>query len=250
MIVDIKKKLTFAALLKRIFIAMAQEKNDDALLDVDNVLGKAELYFEENKKNLTTIAVVLIALIGGYFAYKYLYIAGEEEAAAKEMFRAEQLFSIENYEAAINGNGADVKGFSQIVEDYSITPSGNLAQYYLGISLLKTGKYEEAIEHLEEFDGKDQIIGPQATAAIGDAHLELGNFDEAITFYLKAAEQNANSFNTPLFLKKAALVNEEKGSCITAIQLYERIKNEYPKTDLAREMDKYIARAKVLGNIE
>lgn len=229
---------------------MAKENNNDTLVDVDNVLDKAELYFEENKKNLTTIAVIFIAIVGGYFAYKYLYIAGEEEAAAKEMFRAEQLFAQENYEAAINGNGTDIKGFSTIVDEYSATPSGNLAQYYLGISLLKTGKYEEAIEHLEEFDGKDQIVGPQATGAIGDAYMELGQIDEAITFYLKAAEQNANSFTSPLFLKKAALANEDKMSFITAVQLYERIKNEYPETDDARDMDKYIARAKVLGNLQ
>jgi tetratricopeptide (TPR) repeat protein len=229
---------------------MAKEKDNEVLVDVDNVLDRAELYFEENKQRFTTIAVVLFGLIGGYLAYKYLYIAGEEEAAAKEMFRAEQFFAMENYEAAINGNGGDIKGFSQIVDEYSATPSGNLAQYYLGISLLKTGKFEEAIEHLEEFDGKDQIVGPQATGAIGDAYLELGQFDEAITFYLKAAEQSPNAFTSPVFLKKAALVNEEKGSCITAVQLYERIKNEYPQSEIAKDMDKYIARAKVMGNLE
>ncbi len=229
---------------------MAQEKNDDSLIDVENVFSKTELFFEENKKNITIILATLLIVVGGYFAYKYLYIAGEEEAASKDMFKAEQFFNQENFDKAINGDGASAIGFSQIVEDYSMTPSGNLAQYYLGISLLKTGKFEEAIEHLEAFESDDQIVGPQATAAIGDAYMELNKIDEAITFYLKAAEQNSNSFNTPLFLKKAALANEQKGSCLAAVQLYERIKNEFPETDAAREMDKYISRAKVIGNLE
>jgi len=228
---------------------MAQEKNNESLIDVENVFSKTELFVEENKKNITIILTAIIIVVGGYFAYKYLYIAGEEEAAAKEMFKAEQYFNQENYEKAINGDGNAI-GFSQIVEDYGITPSGNLAQYYLGISLLKTGKFEEAIEHLEDFNSDDQIVGPQATAAIGDAYMEMQKVDEAITFYLKAAEQNVNSFNTPLFLKKAALANEDKASYPVAVQLYERIKNEYPETETAREMDKYIARAKVLGNLE
>jgi len=228
---------------------MAQEKNNDSLIDVENVFSKTELFVEEHKKNITIILAALVIIVGGYFAYKYLYIAGEEEAAGKEMFKAEQYFNQENFEKAITGDGNAI-GFSQIVEDYSITPSGNLAQYYLGISLLKTGKFEEAIEHLEEFSSDDQIVGPQATAAIGDAYMELHKVDEAITFYLKAAEQNANSFNTPLFLKKAALANEKKASYPVAVQLYERIKNEYPETETAREMDKYIARAKVLGDLE
>ena len=228
---------------------MAQEKNNDSLIDVENVFSKTELFVEEHKKNITIILAAIVIIVGGYFAYKYLYIAGEEESASKEMFKAEQYFNQENFDKAINGDGNAI-GFSQIVEDYSITPSGNLAQYYLGISLLRTGKFEEAIEHLEEFSSKDQIVGPQATAAIGDAYMELHKVDEAITFYLKAAEQNANSFNTPLFLKKAALANEDKASYPVAVQLYERIKNEYPETETAREMDKYIARAKVLGNLE
>jgi tetratricopeptide (TPR) repeat protein len=247
---DIKKKLTFALQLKKLDLIMAKEKNDDSLIDVENVFSKTELFIEEHKKNITIILSAIVIVVGGYFAYKYLYIAGEEEAASKEMFKAEQYFNQDDYEKAINGDVTNAVGFTQIVEDYGMTPSGNLAQYYLGISLLKTGKFDEAIEHLEEFESDDQIIGPQATAAIGDAYLELNKKDEAITYYLKAAEQNANSFNTPLFLKKAALVNEEKGSCPAAIQLYERIKNEFPETETAREMDKYIARAKVIGNIE
>jgi tetratricopeptide (TPR) repeat protein len=229
---------------------MAKEKNDDSLIDVDTVFSKTELFIEENRKNITIILATIVIVVGGYFAYKYLYIAGEEEDAGREMFKAEQFFNQEDYNKAINGDGANAMGFMQIVEDYSMTPSGNLAEYYLGISLLKTGKFEDAIEHLEAFSSDDQIVGPQATAAIGDAYMELKQTDEAITFYLKAAEQNANSFNTPLFLKKAALANEEKGSCITAVQLYERIKNEYPETEAAREIDKYISRAKVMGNLE
>ena len=173
---------------------MAHEKNDDSLIDVENVFSKTELFFEENKKNITIILAALLIIVGGYFAYKYLYIAGEEEAASKDMFKAEQFFNQENFDKAINGDGANAIGFTQIVEDYSMTPSGNLAQYYLGISLLRTGKFEEAIEHLEAFESDDQIVGPQATAAIGDAYMELNKTDEAITFYLKAAEQNSNSF--------------------------------------------------------
>jgi tetratricopeptide (TPR) repeat protein len=79
--------------------------------------------------------------------------------------------------------------------------------------------------------------------------MEQGRIDEAITYYLKASEQHANEFNTPVFLKKAGLANEDKKSYITAIQLYERIQNEYADTDEGQEMAKYISRAKILGNL-
>jgi tetratricopeptide (TPR) repeat protein len=227
---------------------MAQNQKDDLIVDVEEVLGKTELYFEKNKQKIITVAVALVVLVGGFFAYKYVYVAGEETTASSEMFKAEAYFAKDSLDKAINGDGVAL-GFAQIAEDYSVTPSGNLAQYYLGISYLKKGKYEDAITHLEEFNSKDQIVAPQATGAIGDANLELGKVDEAITFYLKAADQNTNKFTTPIFLKKAAIANEGKGNYADAVKLYERIKNEFPETIEGAEMDKYIGRAKALGNL-
>ncbi len=191
----------------------------------------------------------MVALVGGYLAYKYWYVAGEEAKAQTEMFRAVQFFESDSLDKAMNGDGGLVSGFTQMVEDYSITPSGNLAEYYLGMCYLKKGEFEAAIEHLEEFDGNDQMAGPTAVGAIGDANLELGRTDEAITYYLKAAEEGKNKFITPVFLKKAAMANEDKGNYADAVKLYERIRNEFAETQEGREMDKYIARAKTLGNI-
>ena len=227
---------------------MAMEKEEAPIVDVAEAFSKTELYIEQNKKSLMTIAGVIIVLVGGYFAYKYWYVAGEETKARTEMFKAEQYFEKDSLNKAINGDGTS-SGFIQIADDYGITPSGNLAEYYLGMCYLKQGKYEDAIEHLKSFSSKDQIVAPLATAAIGDANMELGKTDEAITYYLKAAEQNTNNFDTPICLKKAAMANEEKGNYADAVKLYERIKNEFTETTEAKDIDKYIARAKTLGNL-
>lgn len=227
---------------------MAKEIKDEPIVDVEQAFTKTELYIEQNKKSLMIIATAIIVLVGGYLAYKYWYVAGEEKSARAEMYRAEDYFGKDSLDKAMNGD-SEAKGFIQITEDYGITPSGNLAEYYLGICYLKKGQYEEAIEHLQEFDGKDQIVGPAATCAIGDANMELGRVDDAVTYYLKAAEQNGNKFTSPIYLKKAAMANEEKGNYADAVKLYERIKNEYSETLEGREMEKYIARAKTLGNL-
>ncbi len=228
---------------------MAKQINEEPIVDVEQAFSKTELYIEQNKKSLMIIAVVIVALVGGYFTYKYWYVAGEETKARTEMFKAEDFFGKDSIDKAMNGNGPAALGFIQIADDYSITPSGNLAEYYLGICYLKKGKYEEAISHLKEFNSADQIVGPQATGAIGDANMELGKTDEAITFYLKAAEQSVNNFTTPIFLKKAAMADEDKGNYADAVKLYERIKNEFAETAEGKEMDKYISRAKGLGNL-
>jgi tetratricopeptide (TPR) repeat protein len=227
---------------------MAQKITDEPIVDVEEAFSKTEAYIEQNKQSLMIILGVVIALVGGYFAYKYWYVAGEETKARAEMFKAEQYFEKDSLNKAINGDGVAV-GFTQIVDDYGITPSGNLAEYYLGICFLKKGQFEDAITHLEKFDSKDQMVAPIAIGAIGDANMELGKTDEAITFYLKAAEQSTNNFTTPIYLKKAAMANEDKGNYADAVKLYERIKNEFAETMEGKEMDKYIGHAKVLGNL-
>ena len=227
---------------------MAQQIKDEPIVDVEQAFSKTELYIEQNKTSLIIITSAILVLVGGYFAYKYWYVAGEEARARTEMFKAEDYFSKDSLNKAINGDGVAM-GFLQIVDEFSITPSGNLAEYYLGICYLKQGQFENAILHLQEFDSSDQIIGPQATGAIGDANLELGRTDDAITYYLKAAEQNTNFFTTPIFLKKAAMANEEKANYADAIKIYQRIKNEFSESTEGKEIDKYMSRAKSLGNL-
>ena len=226
---------------------MAEEK-DQPILDVQEAYGKTEQYIIENSKSLSIIAGAIIALVGGYFAWKYLYVADLEESARKEMFKAEQYFEQDSLNQAVNGS-VQYKGFVAIADEYGVTPTGNLAQYYAGICFLKKGEYEKAIEHLSEFNSKDEMVGPLATGAIGDAHMELGHTEDAVSYYLKAAEQSKNNFTSPIYLKKAALAYEEKGEYENAVKVYERIKNDFSETPEARDMDKYIARAKAMGGV-
>lgn len=225
---------------------MASEKKDEPILDVEQTYSKVEQYIIDNQKSLSIIVGTIVVLIGGYFAWTKLYVAEQEKSANTEMFFAEQYFEQDSIDLAINGNGSDRKGFIQIVDEYSITKAGNLAEYYLGMCYLKKGEYEKAIEHLSNFDGDDQMIAPLALGGIGDAHLELGHTDEAISYYQQAADENKNNFTSPIFLKKAGLAFEEKGNYADAVKIYERIKIDFPETEEGKEIDKYIAHAKAL----
>jgi len=227
---------------------MSKQVKDEPIVNVAEALTKTERYIEQNKKSLTIVTSVIAILVGGFLAYKYWYVPGEEEKAGAEMFKAEQYFEKDSLDKAINGD-AVFAGFSTIADDYGITPSGNLAEYYLGIAYLKKGQYQEAIDHLQNFSSKDQVVSAVATGAIGDACMEMGNTYDAISYYIKAAELNPNKFVTPIYLKKAGLANESKGNYSDAVKLFERIKNEYAETSEGKEMDKYIARAKTLGNL-
>jgi hypothetical protein len=56
------------------------------------------------------------------------------------MFQAVRYFESDSLNLALNGDGNNL-GFLQIVEDYSGTKAGNLANYYAGVIYLKQGNF-------------------------------------------------------------------------------------------------------------
>lgn len=220
-------------------------------------LGGLEVFYEKNKKAITYGGGALLAIVAIYSFYTFYWLPGQQKEANNEAFFAQTYFEKDSFLVALNGGiivqTADgpktMMGFKEIADNYGATKTGKLANYYAGICLLRTGKFEEAIESLEKFDGKDEMVAPVAIGATGDAYMELNKVDEAINYYLKAAEQSTNDFTTPIYLKKAAFAYEQKANYTEALATYERLKNEYSKSSEAREVDKYIARVKTLGNI-
>ncbi len=228
---------------------MASEK-DEPIVDVQESISRAEQYIEENKQSLSIIIGAVIVLVGGYFAWTKLYIAPLEEEAQSQMFMAERYFEKDSLDKAINGDG-QFYGFKDIIENYGPTPTGNLAHMYLGLCYLNKGQFEDAITELKEYDnGDDMMLGPVSLGAIGDAYSELGNAEDAINYYKKAASANQNSFTTPIYLMKAAGLFEDKNDYTNSLKLYEQLKVDFPESREGREIEKFISRAKAKGGIE
>lgn len=234
------------------------ETKEKAVIDMEGQIDRAELFFHDYKKQLGIAGAIVIAIVGIIVAYKMWYLPTKDAEAQSELFYAESYFEKDSFNVAITGgktvklaDGTDktIMGFEEIADNYGLTPSGNLAQYYLGICYLRTGKFEEAIDHLEKFSTDDVILNSVAIGAMGDATMELNKTDEAVKYYLKAADQNTNTFTSPIYLKKAATAQEVKGNYADAIKIYERIQKEFSKSTEARDIEKFITRAKILGNL-
>jgi tetratricopeptide (TPR) repeat protein len=219
------------------------EIKDEKNIDISETLSKTEKYIEENRRTLSIAVGVVVVIIVGYLLYSKMYVGGKEKEARAQMFIAEQYFKNDSLRLAINGDG-NYPGFEEIANDYSVSPSGNLAKLYLGMSHLRMGKYQEAIDDLKSYDGNDMITSSLALSAIGDAYMELNQPDDAISYYEKASNKNANNFTTPLILMKLGGAYESKGQYKEAAEAYERIKKDYPKSAEGMEAEKYIARSK------
>ncbi len=214
---------------------------------VEEALSKTEQYIERNQKTLLYILGGIVLLVGAYFGYQRYYLQPKEKDAQQQMFMAEQYFAKDSLDKALYGDGMYL-GFIDIIDEYGITKSANLAHYYAGIIFLKKGEFEEAIEHLEDFKSSDVMISSMGNAALGDAYLETGEYESAIKHYLKAARDEPNQFTTPTFLKKAAWAYELQNNYTEAAKIYEEIEKEYFMSYEARDIKKYKARAQKQAN--
>ncbi len=220
-------------------------ENTETLIDVQEVYSKTENFIEANKKRLLIGVLLVIALIGGYYAYKTIIIAPMEIEAQEEMYMAEKYFEQDSLQMAINGFG-DNLGFIDIAENYSGTKSANLAHYYLGLCYRNSGEFEYAIDELKTFSSEDVMISAVALGAIGDCYSELNDIDNAISYYEKASLKNSNNLTSPIYLFKAGIAYEDKGDFASAEAKYKAIKADYPDSKEALTIDKYIARTEAL----
>jgi tetratricopeptide (TPR) repeat protein len=157
------------------------------------------------------------------------------------MFKAEYYFEKDSFNLALNGKG-EVEGFLAIMDNYSGTKSSNLAHYYAGVCYLQTGKFQEAIDQFDAYDGEDMMTSAMAMGAKGDALMELGKTQEAIDQYVKAAGKNENGFSSPMYLMKAGYAYEDLKNYDKALEIYTKVHKEYYQTSEGRDAEKYMAR--------
>jgi tetratricopeptide (TPR) repeat protein len=201
-------------------------------------------YFDRHKKIVTYVGGGLIVLIAAIIGYRY-YQSGQQAEAQLSMFRAQRYFENDSFKTALNGDGTpEGMGLKDVADEYSGTKAGDLAHYYVGMSYLQTGKYQEAIDELKSFDLKSAVVYPLALGGIGDAYSQLKDYDEAAKYYIKAAKENDNEYTSPRFYKKAGLVYEQLKQYKDAVDAYQTIKDKYKKTPYAMDIDKYLYRAK------
>lgn len=211
-------------------------------LDLGEVYSRTELFIDRNKKSLAIGAVGIVAVVAGVLGYRNLYAEPRAKEAGAQMWKAEYYFEIDSLDKAMNGDD-QWPGFATIADEYSGTPSGELAHMYLGAIFMQKGDYEQAIAHYKEASPDDNVLRVMAVGNQGDALVELGRSDEAVKQFEKAASMVTNDFTTPLFLMKAGILHQQAGNWDKAQRAFARIVSDFPASNEASQARKYAGRA-------
>ena len=192
-------------------------------------LTRTEQFAKTNQKLLIGAGIGILLLVGGVLFFQFNREQQNTEAQV-QLFPAQFLFEQDSLKRAVIGNGNTTIGLEAITKDYSGTKAANLAQFYLGVARLKEGKYDEAIDALEDFDAGDYLVQARAYSLIGDAYMEKNDVENAVKYYQQAVSHYPNEQFTTAYMLKLALAYELKKDLNGAANVYKQLAADFPES--------------------
>lgn len=222
---------------------MSKEINNEKEA-VANAVSRTEQFLENNRKNIigAVIAIVVIAL-AGYLYYKFVQTPRKTEALA-QMYKAENNFREGNFDLALSGDG-NVMGFEEIISEYG-SKAGESVYLYAAICNMQKDSVDAdaAISLINKYSTSDPILAGRAQSVKGDAFVVKGEYAKAAACFEKAAKVSDCPFSAA-YLLKAGLAYEAIEENAKALAAYKNIKDNYPQSIEAYDIDKYITRLAV-----
>jgi len=216
---------------------------------LDEGASKTEEWVARNQKWIYGIVGAVALCAVAYLLYDKFVKDPAEIDAANKMYQAELYFSQavdapaandSLFNLSLNG-GEGQSGFLDIINNHEGTDAANIAHYFAGMAFANTGKYKEAVEHLEAYKGTEENLTAQANGVIGDCFAQLNKGADALEFYEKAARSVDNSFTTPHWLFKAGTSALALNKKADALKYFKEIKEKYETSAQGANIDAYIA---------
>lgn len=222
-----------------------EAQTEDQVVDVVEVKGsnvvEGPSFFDQNQKMITYVLGGLIALAALWAAWKYLYKEPQEKEALNAIYKAETLWTQDSFATALESKSGAYEGLLSVIDNYGGTKSGNLARYYAGVAYLNLGKFDEAIEYLEDYSAGDDITASMKAGALGDAYAEKGDKAKALDLYQDATKID-NELIKPYYLNKLAILSHAEGKKEDAVKQLQELMSKYPDTPQGQAAEQLLAR--------
>ena len=216
---------------------MAKKHNHESVDTNIESLSKAEAFITKNNKKIVGGIVLVVALVIGFIVF-------DSMSEQKKIESQEQYTLVED--AALNAidsltNAAALADLEQYINEFGSKAVAS-ASFEAGIAAFEVKDYEKAIKYFSEYESEDATFNARALACIGDCYVELANFEEAYKYYALAVAEADNDLASE-YAFRAGLVAEKLGKMDKAVAMYNMIKDKYPTSPRAFEIEKYISRA-------
>lgn len=195
----------------------------------EEILAKARA----NKKTIMWCLIIAAVCVVGMLAY--ILVAQNGSRKADELIAKADAEQNDSIALNLYAKAADA-GYK----------SGNRAKAEMGIRLYNDGKYQEALEYLNDCSLDDEIAEAGIETLKGDCYVNLDQLDKALGAYKSAiSEADENPEIVPFVLIKMANIYRAQGNFEAEARAYKEIIYEYPSYTSSTRIDirKYYERA-------
>ncbi|MFM2202018.1 MAG: hypothetical protein RL040_1218 [Bacteroidota bacterium] len=206
---------------------------DEGFVDIQQVASKTEQFFEQNRKPISIAMGAIIVVLGGFFAYQFLYKKPREVEAGNAAIRPDLLVEMDSIRLAVQGD-ANFEGYEAIATNFSGTKAAGRAHYWCGVYYRDIAKdYTTALEHFKQANFDDEANSVIITGCIGDMYIMMNDLEQGASWLEKAAKQANSSasrdFTGPLYNIKASKAYMELGNNSKAEALLQFVVDNYDK---------------------
>lgn len=218
-------------------VSRRQELREDKVV---TAYARTMTMAEEYRGALIAAGVGIVVIFFGVLGYMY-YLANQSGRADEALGAVLPLYENGQYQEALDGT-ADAPGLIEVADEYGATDAGNIAQFYAANALFQLGRYDEAGEYFEAYDGEEDILGASAIAGQAAVAEQRGDHAEAARLYQQAARTYESAATAPSYYLDAARNFEAAGDFAAARAAYEEVEAEYPDAPEAATVPVYTAR--------
>ena len=211
----------------------------------ENIVTKILSFFNKYQNIIYGVIIGVLVIVLAILAFNRFYVQKKNAEAASQIQQPIRWLTqgdTASLKKALEGDGEN-DGFLDIASGYKLSRTSNTANYYAGLTYLKLGQKDEAMEYLKKFKKKEAVLWYACQATIGDLYDEQGDETNAISYYEKAVK-GKDPFFTPIALFKLGQMYERKGDWKKALDAYETIEKDFYTEYNKMSVAQYVERAK------
>jgi len=200
---------------------------------------KSADFFEKNKKHVYTALTILVIAIAGIILLKNKREADNEKAAV-EMSKIQQLYSAGNYKQSINGDSlGNSKGLQNLVDEYGSTENGEAAKIMLANSYFNLRDFDNALKYYKDYSGSNNILKVAAEAGFASVSEAKKNYEEAAKQFEKAANMDKENPFVDQYIYYSAKNYFRADKNADSKKMLDRLKQDFPKSKYIAESEKF-----------
>jgi TolA-binding protein len=197
------------------------ETAESGLENLNDSLTSMTTKVQDNKKLITTVSLIVVAVLAVILAYVYFFRGPAIERANDAVGEADLTLAQGNDSLAL-------AQYMHVADEYSYD-AANRAALQSAILLYQNGDYQKALDYIDKYSADEEVIGAAAYSLKGDCYVNLDKFQDAVSCYKDAiSKSNDNPSYTPFFMLKLARVYAALNNHADEAATYKEVMTKYP----------------------